>query len=90
MLSFLERKIEEVRQKPESVRLRYVWGLVAGIMIVIFFGWIMGLRAGFRAASPSDDIRSVQDSFSASGTDRSADDATDGLSLEAKFGGDEE
>ncbi|MEF3692289.1 MAG: hypothetical protein V3574_04535 [Candidatus Moraniibacteriota bacterium] len=37
-------KIEEIRQKPENERIRYVWGMVIVCMIIIFFVWIFSLK----------------------------------------------
>ena len=41
----LTEKIEEIRQKPEHVRLRYVWFLVALCMAFIFIIWIFYLKS---------------------------------------------
>ena len=41
----LAEKIEEIRQKPEYVRLRYVWFLVALSMTFIFIIWIFSLKS---------------------------------------------
>ncbi|HWQ59909.1 MAG TPA: hypothetical protein VN420_02045 [Candidatus Fimivivens sp.] len=54
MVSFLERKLDEVRQEPEHVRIRYVWASVAVIMTILFLFWVMMLRDGFRASSLAD------------------------------------
>lgn len=54
MSSYLERKLEEIRQEPEHVRLRYVWGAVAVIMILLFLFWVMMLRDGFRNSTQAD------------------------------------
>lgn len=37
-------KIEEIRRQPEHIRLRWVWGLTAGFMVVIIFIWIILLK----------------------------------------------
>lgn len=37
-------KIEEIRQKPENEKIRYVWGMVTVCMIIIFFVWIFSLQ----------------------------------------------
>lgn len=37
-------KIEEIRQKPENEKIRYVWGMVTFCMIIIFFVWIFSLQ----------------------------------------------
>lgn len=36
----LERKIEEIRKKPEHIRLRYVYGMMAVSMFFIILLWI--------------------------------------------------
>ena len=41
----LSEKIEQIRQKPEHVRLRYVWFLVALSMTFIFIIWIFSLKS---------------------------------------------
>jgi apolipoprotein N-acyltransferase len=41
----LAKKIEEIRQKPEHVRLRYVWFLVTLSMTFIFIIWIFSLKS---------------------------------------------
>ncbi|MBU2028424.1 hypothetical protein KJ761_00855 [Patescibacteria group bacterium] len=41
----LSEKIEEIRQKPEHIRLRYVWFLVALSMTFIFIIWIFSLKS---------------------------------------------
>jgi hypothetical protein len=37
-------KIEEVRQKPEHIRVRYVWACVAISMIFVLALWIFSFR----------------------------------------------
>lgn len=39
----ISKKIEEIRQKPEHVRIRYVWGSVAVSMVLIIIIWIFSL-----------------------------------------------
>lgn len=41
----LTEKIEAIRQKPEHVRLRYVWFLVVICMTFIFIIWIFSLKS---------------------------------------------
>lgn len=41
----LSSKIEEIRQKPEHVRLRYVWFLVVLCMTFVFIIWIFSLKS---------------------------------------------
>jgi len=40
-----ESKIEEIRQKPEHIRLRYVWALVTISMIFVLLIWFFSLKA---------------------------------------------
>lgn len=48
----IQRKIEEIRQKPEHIRLRYVWAMVGISMAIIVGIWILSLRNEYgRAAS---------------------------------------
>lgn len=39
-------KLEELRQKPEHVRMRYVWLLVTVSMILVIAVWALSLVAG--------------------------------------------
>ena len=41
----LAEKIEAIRQKPEHIRLRYVWFLVVLSMTFIFIIWIFSLKS---------------------------------------------
>ena len=41
----LTEKIEAIRQKPEHIRLRYVWFLVVLCMTFIFIIWIFSLKS---------------------------------------------
>jgi hypothetical protein len=41
----LNEKIEAIRQKPEHIRLRYVWLLVIFCMTFIFIIWIFSLKS---------------------------------------------
>ncbi len=47
MFESLERKINEIRQQPEHIRLRYMWGALIISMIFIFAIWIMSIRINF-------------------------------------------
>lgn len=40
---FIQKKIEEIRQKPEHIRLRYVYFFVAIFMIFFFLIWLFSL-----------------------------------------------
>ncbi|MFH0969796.1 MAG: hypothetical protein V1804_04775 [Patescibacteria group bacterium] len=70
----ISQKIEEIRQKPEHIRLRYVWGSVAISMIFIIIIWVFSFSESFKkkeATSGADisgikqsmeDLKSVKDS----------------------------
>lgn len=40
-------KIEEIRQKPEHERMRYVWGMVSVSMFFVIIIWIVSLKDNF-------------------------------------------
>jgi len=44
----ISNKIEEIRQKPEHIRIRYVWGLVAISMVVVIIIWVFSLEDSFK------------------------------------------
>ena len=50
----LNKKIEEVRKKPEHVRMRYVWGCVIASILVIFSFWVFSLKNNFNKFNNSD------------------------------------
>lgn len=37
-------KVEEIRQKPEHEKIRYVWGMVAICMVLIIFVWFYSFK----------------------------------------------
>ena len=41
----LQDKIEEIRQKPEYMRLRYVWGLTAVSLLIIIILWLFSIKS---------------------------------------------
>ena len=41
----LQDKIEEIRQKPEHMRLRYVWGLTAVSLLIIIILWLFSIKS---------------------------------------------
>jgi hypothetical protein len=40
----INRKIEEIRQKPEHIRLRYIWGLVSISMLFVIIIWVLSIK----------------------------------------------
>lgn len=47
---FIE-KIEEIRKKPDHIKMRYVWICVIACMILIVFIWFLSIKAGINEAS---------------------------------------
>ena len=43
----IEKKIEEIRQKPEHIRLRYTWGMVAVSMVAVLTIWFVSIKVNF-------------------------------------------
>lgn len=50
----INRKIQEIRQKPEHIRLRYIWGLVAVSMFFIIIIWIFSLEESLKKTQPDE------------------------------------
>jgi hypothetical protein len=50
---YINRKIEEIRQKPEHIRMRYVWLMMAISMLLIISIWIFSFKSNIES-SPSD------------------------------------
>jgi hypothetical protein len=44
----LSDKIEEIRQKPEHEKIRYVWGMVAISMVLIVSIWVISFKGMFQ------------------------------------------
>ena len=40
----IQRKIDEIRQKPEHIRVRYVWFAVSVCMFFLVMVWIFSIR----------------------------------------------
>lgn len=54
MLTSIERKIEEIRRKPENVRMRYAFVMVAFAMIAVLGIWIVGLKESLKDGAETD------------------------------------
>jgi len=50
----INRKIEEIRRKPEHIRMRYVWGAVAIAMFFIIIIWLFSLQETFKSTVPEE------------------------------------
>jgi hypothetical protein len=51
----ISKKIEEIRRKPERIRLRYIWGLVAISMVFIVIIWLLSIRESAKNLHFSND-----------------------------------
>ena len=57
----IERKIEEIRQKPEHVRVWYAW---VGVFIAMFFVvliWIFTLQENLSRSTPVEEVKKIQE-----------------------------
>ena len=59
----INRKIEQIRQQPEHVRLKYVWFSVTICMLVIILVWIMSTKAAFQKNNVSENFTQLKQSF---------------------------
>ena len=55
MLEKISEKIEAIRQQPESIRIRYVWGCVAASMFIILIFWIFSIASMFAGGKDDSD-----------------------------------
>ena len=62
MFEYLERHVAEIRRKPESVRIVYVWSMVGIVMIFVVFIWIFTLRENLGASVSGDQVKSIENS----------------------------
>lgn len=56
-------KIEEIRQQPEHIRLRWVWGLTATFMLGVLLLWAILLKS--QTANFSEGLHPEDSNFSA-------------------------
>ncbi len=47
MFDKIEKKVENIREQPEHIRMRYVWLAVGIVMFLIIFIWLVSLRTSF-------------------------------------------
>ncbi len=43
-MSWFSRKISELQQKPYTIKIKILWGTVAGMAIVLLIIWLVTLR----------------------------------------------
>lgn len=60
----LTEKIEEIKRKPEHIRLRYVWFFVLISMIAVIIIWIFSIKATIQNESGNINPASSIESFS--------------------------
>jgi hypothetical protein len=44
-MGFIQNKIDEIRRKPEHIRIRYAWGCAACVTFLVIIIWIVSLTA---------------------------------------------
>ncbi|HLN19378.1 MAG TPA: hypothetical protein VK255_04400 [Patescibacteria group bacterium] len=44
-MSFIQSKIDEIRKKPEHIRIRYAWACAAGVTFLVVIIWMISLSA---------------------------------------------
>ncbi|MFA6047457.1 MAG: hypothetical protein WCV59_01545 [Parcubacteria group bacterium] len=44
-MGFIQNKINEIRKKPEHIRIRYAWACAAGVTFLVIIIWIVSLTA---------------------------------------------
>ena len=49
----INKKIEEIRNKPESVRMKYVWISVFISMLLIFSIWVLSIMVMLKKDAPA-------------------------------------
>ncbi len=47
MFDRIDEKVKEIRQQPENIRIRYVWGAVIITMFIVIFIWVISLKINF-------------------------------------------
>lgn len=57
----INRKIEEIRQKPEHERLRYVWGSVAVCMVFVLLIWILSVKISLQKTQDQSQAQPLSD-----------------------------
>ena len=50
----ISKKIEEIRKKPEHVRLRYVWGAVVVSMFFIILIWVFSIKQNIKSSKENN------------------------------------
>jgi hypothetical protein len=53
-------KLEEIREKPEHIRMRYVWLCVVVSMLFVLAIWVFSFQGGNQAAAIPNDLNTAQ------------------------------
>ncbi|EKE25128.1 MAG: hypothetical protein ACD_5C00281G0001 [uncultured bacterium] len=56
----IAEKIEEIRRKPEHVRVKYVWGCVAASMLLIITIWFFSIAAMLKKDAPKTEMDNIE------------------------------
>lgn len=56
----LSEKIEEIRKKPENVRVKYVWGCVAASMLLVIMIWFFSIAAMLKKDTPKPETDNIE------------------------------
>ncbi len=56
----IAEKIDEIRKKPEHIRVWYVWIAVFIVMFFVIIIWIFTLKESLQGAAPSEDVKKIQ------------------------------
>ncbi|MCK4636039.1 MAG: hypothetical protein KAT32_04175 [Candidatus Moranbacteria bacterium] len=59
----IEKKIEEIRQKPEHIRLRYTWGMVSICMVAVMIIWFVSIKVNFVNSDKFENISDTKNQF---------------------------
>ncbi|MFA5986427.1 MAG: hypothetical protein WC819_03705 [Parcubacteria group bacterium] len=57
MFDKIEKKIHDIQNEPEHIRLRYLWGAVLISMMLIVFIWVMSLKTTFLQVRNDKDMQ---------------------------------
>ena len=60
----IDKKIEEIRQKPEHERVKYVYGAVILSMLLIITLWIFSIRESIRDITRNTESEDSSEEFS--------------------------
>ena len=58
---YISKKIDEIRNKPEHIRERYLWMIGAFCMLFIFGVWLLSFKSSFRQAEEEKAVSPVKD-----------------------------